>query len=162
MKENEKYHIDSFWPEASTKLDQHFARKRALRRLRIIGIGAVALFMSVLAFVIGTTDFLHPSAQKMEKSPSKNELEKAIKIDRSVAAQRITSEIPTSEKSGVQIQSISEKSIKAQQQSHEGDGNNKPVKISEHRDKSTNLPVNTVFSSEQKKNVEKVFSDSEK
>lgn len=162
MKENEKYHIDSFWPEASTKLDQHFTRKRALRRLRIIGIGAVALFMSVLAFVIGTTDYLHPSAQKMEKSPSKNELEKAIKIDRSVAAQRIASEIPTSEKSGVQIQSISEKSIKAQQQSHEGDGNNKPVKISEHRDKSTNLPVNTVFSSEQNQNVEKVFSDSEK
>jgi Na+-transporting methylmalonyl-CoA/oxaloacetate decarboxylase gamma subunit len=157
MKENERYHIDSFWTEASTKLDQHFARKRAVRRLRIIGIGAVALFISVLAFVIGTTDFLNPSAQKMEKSPSKNELEKAIKIDRSVAAQRITSE-----KSGVQIQSISEKSIKAQQQSHEGDGNNKPVKISEHRDKSTNLPVNTDFSSEQNQNVEKVFSDSEK
>lgn len=165
MKENEKYHIDSFWPEASAKLDQHFARKRALRRLRIIGIGAVALFMSVLAFVIGTTDFLHPSAQKMEKSPSKSESEKAIKIDRSVAAQRITSEIPTSEKAGIQIQRVSEKSIKTQQQSSDSekvDSYNKNIQISEHQANSTYQPVNAVFSSEQTNNAEKVFSDSEK
>jgi hypothetical protein len=162
MKENDPYTIDSFWPEASSRLDRHFARKRAIRRLRIIGIGTVGLLVSVLAFLIGTTDIIHPSTLKMEKNPSKSESEKAIKIHRSVAEQRITSEISSSEKAGIQIQSISEKSIKAQQQSHEGDGNKNNFQISEHRDKSTNLPVNTVFSSEQKKNAAKDFSVSEK
>lgn len=165
MKENERYHIDSFWPEASTKLDQHFARKRAVRRLRIIGIGAVALFVSVLAFVIGTTDFLHPSAQKMEKSPSKSESHKAIKINRSADVQRISSQISTSERGGIQIQRVSEKSIKTQRQfsySEKAESNNKNIQISVNQNKSTYLPVNAVFSSEQNKNAENVFSDSEK
>jgi hypothetical protein len=51
MKENDPFNIDSFWPEASSMLDQHFARKRAIRRLRIFGLGGFALLLSVLAFI---------------------------------------------------------------------------------------------------------------
>ena len=166
MKENEPFNIDSFWPEASSMLDQHFARKRAIRRLRIFGIGSFALLLSVLAFIFWSTDFLNPSAQKQENNLSKSETEKRVNIERSAAAIKISSQTSSSETGGIPTQNImSDKPSKELQQSSDSenaDGNNRNVQITENRDKSTYQPVNAAFRSVQEKNADKAFSDSEK
>ena len=166
MKENDPFNIDSFWPEASSMLDQHFARKRAIRRLRIFGLGGFALLLSVLAFIFWSKDLLNPSAQKKENNLSKSETEKLVNIERSAAAIKISSQTSSSETSGIPTQNnMSDKPSKELQQSSDsenGDGNNRNVQITGNRDKSTYQSVNAAFTSVQEKNDDKAFSDSEK
>jgi hypothetical protein len=166
MKENDPFNIDSFWPEASSMLDQHFARKRAIRRLRIFGLGGFALLLSVLAFIFWSKDLRNPSAQKKENNLSKSETEKLVNIERSAAAIKISSQTSSSETSGIPTQNnMSDKPSKELQQSSDsenGDGNNRNVQITGNRDKSTYQSVNAAFTSVQEKNDDKAFSDSEK
>lgn len=165
MKENEPFNVDSFWPEASSMLDQHFSRKRAIKRLRIFGLGGFALLLGVMAFVFWSTDLINPSAQKKENNPSKNETEKQVNIERSAAAIKLSSQTSSSETEGSLSQNVPAIEVMNQKTSNDtkkGNGNNRNVQISERRDKSTYPPVNAVFSSIQKNNAGVDFSDSEK
>jgi hypothetical protein len=163
MKSKEPYTIDSFWPEASTMLDKHFAHRRALRRLRILGFGGCALLLIVLALVFGSTDSFIPSQQKQAKNASKSESTKGARIERSADANRHSFK-PSIAKSGSSTsQNRYEVASKIQtSDSEQGKATNRNMPITTYRDKSTYQGNHIAYSSTQKTLDEKGFSDSEK
>ena len=43
--------IDQFWPDASSKLDKHFARKKVIKRLKIAGLAGLVIVIAAITFV---------------------------------------------------------------------------------------------------------------
>jgi hypothetical protein len=163
MKENEPYSIDSFWPEASTMLDKHFARKKLLRRLRILGFGGFALLLSILALVFGSTDLFIPSAQKMEKNVSKSDSRKGVRIERLAGANSISSKLISSEGASIPSQDRFEHASQNQSANSEKVKNKTSnVQITAYRDTSTYQGNNAAFSSVQETHDENSPSGSDK
>lgn len=162
MKENEPYSIDSFWPDASAMLDKHFARKRFLRRLRILGFGGFALLLSILALVFGSTDLLIPSTQKMEKNVSKSDSRKGERIVPSADANSISSKLTSSEEASIPSQDRFERASQNQSVNSEKlKDKTSNVQITAYRDTSTYKGNNATFASVQETHDENSPSGSD-
>lgn len=163
MKENESYSKDSFWPDASAMLDKHFARKRALHRLRIFGFGGLALLLCVLALVFDSAEFIMPSSQKQNKNVSKNDSRKVVKTAHSAEINGISSKKTSVEVGSIPLQNSHDLASKdLSVQSEKVNDTTREVQMPAHQDKSTYQGNTAAYSSAQKINIENSLSGSEK
>ena len=133
MKKKESYRVDSFWPEASNLLDQHFARKKALKRLRIIGFSVCSLLLCILALILLNDDGTTTGSHKYETTIVKNNNWKYSVPENSAIPNRTSFEAPLSELPLNSSHTIMEAVEQEQQQriSVQGKGNGRNTSIVE-------------------------------